>query len=116
MDIAFNENKDRFFNCLPHNHFIIELTKCCNYTEWIIILKNYTIQDLYRQIKEIFKNHNIRLYVKDIYQNVLQITESDMTIRNLIHINPSFFKPVYPIPHAVVYKIYIDDGVVHEHN
>jgi len=85
MDQVFQENKDRFFNCLPHNHFIFELTKCCNYTEWITILKSYTISDLYRAVKHILGNQNIRLFVKDPYNNVLHLFESDLII---IHVPP----------------------------
>ena len=84
MELSFQENKDRFFNCLSHTHFIIELTKCCNYTEWITILKNYTISDLYRTVKNVLSNQNIRLFVKDSYNNVLHLYESDLTIKSLI--------------------------------
>jgi len=112
---TFDENKDRFFNGLPNNQFIFELTKCCNYTEWTTILKSFTVSDLYRQVKNILCNQNIRLYVKDNYNNVLQLHESDLTIKQLIHINPSFFKPVYPLPYQVVYKLHLDDGHYHEH-
>jgi|MesohylFT_1024984.scaffolds.fasta_scaffold03105_4 hypothetical protein len=115
MDLSFQENKDRFFNCLPHNHFIFELTKCCNYTEWITILKSYTISDLYRAVKHILGNQNIRLFVKDPYNNVLHLFESDLIIKQLISSNSTFFTPVYPLPYQVVYKIYVDDGHNHIH-
>ena len=115
MDQLFQENKDRFFNCLSHNHFIFELTKCCNYTEWITIIKNYTVSDLYRTIKNILCNQNIRLFVKDQYNNILHINESDLTIKQLIMFNGTFFIPVYPLPYQVVYKIHIDDGHNHQH-
>jgi len=115
MNSLFEENKSRFLNCLTHTHFIIELTKCCNYTEWVAILKNYTLADLYRQVKEIICNQNIRLFVKDSYNNVLNINESDLSIKQFIFTNCSFFKPVYPLPYQVVYKIYLDDGHSHTH-
>jgi len=115
MDQLFQENKDRFFNCLSHNHLIFELTKCCNYTEWITIIKNYTVSDLYRTIKNILCNQNIRLFVKDQYNNILHINESDLTIKQLIMFNGTFFIPVYPLPYQVVYKIHIDDGHTHQH-
>ena len=115
MEISFQENKDRYFNCLSHNHFIIELTKCCNYTEWITILKNYTISDLYRTVKNVLCNQNIRLFVRDQYNNVLHLFESDLTIKQLISSNSTFFIPVYPLPYQVIYKIYIDDGHNHIH-
>jgi hypothetical protein len=115
MEISFQENKDRYFNCLSNNHFIFELTKCCNYTEWVTILKNYTVSDLYRTIKNVLCNQNIRLFVKDQYNNVLHLFESDLIIKQLIHSNSTFFTPVYPLPYQVVYKIYIDDGHNHIH-
>jgi len=115
MNSLFEENKSRFMNGLSHTHFIIELTKCCNYTEWVVILKNYTLADFYRQVKEILCNQNIRLFVKDEYNNILNITESELSVRQFIYTNSSFFKPVYPLPFQVIYKIHVDDGHNHIH-
>ena len=115
MDQLFQENKDRFFNSLVHNYYILELTKCCNYTEWITVLKSNTISEVYRIIKEILSNQNIRLFVKDQHNNVLHINESDLTIRQLMISNGTFFTPVYSLPNPVIYKIHVDDGHNHLH-
>ena len=66
-----------------------------------------------RNIKEQLQNNNIKIFVKDNFENVLFINDSMLLIKDLILNNPTFFKPVYPLPNKVVYKIYIDDGCSH---
>jgi hypothetical protein len=109
---TFQEAKDTFFNCLPNQHYIFQITKCCGHFEWITILKNFTSQDLYRYLREYFNNPNIlKISAKDEFGNILQLSESDnCTMKHLLLTNGNFFKPIYPLPHHVVYRLIIDDG------
>ena len=54
-----------------------------------------------------FNLENIKLLMLDI-PNI-----KDKKIREFILENPAFFKPVYPIPMAIVYKIYFNSGCNH---
>lgn len=108
---------NKFNNLIHERQYIFELTKCCNYKEWILIYKNYSCMDFFRNVKEQMQNNNIKLFVKDEFDNVLFINESNLSVKQLILSNPHFFKPIYPLPHSVVYRVFVDDGHTHsEHS
>jgi hypothetical protein len=114
QDIVFSESKERFFRCIFNQHYLLQITKCCDHFEWITILKTYTCNDLYRYLREFYENpKTLQLFAKDDFGNKLEISESDCPIKKLIFTNGNFFKPVYPLPYQVVYKLFIDDGHTH---
>jgi hypothetical protein len=114
-NFVFAESKERFFKSIFNQHYLLQITKCCDHFEWIPILKTYTCLDLYRYLRTFFENPKVlRLFAKDEFGNKLEISESDCTMKQLIFTNGNFFKPVYPLPHQVVYRIFIDDGHTHD--
>jgi hypothetical protein len=110
MADQFETSRDTYFRSLPNFHYIFEMTKCCNHFEWITVLKTATTTELYKYVRDYLTVANVKIYVKDIYGNRLEVTETNCTLNYMIPTNPSFFRPVYGLPHPVVYKLYIDDG------
>jgi len=113
--MEFENNLRNYNQSLNNNHFIFELTKTCGYSEWITIIKKYTLKDLFRLVQTILGNNKFQLYVEDAYKNKCLLMESDYVLQNFLITNYSFFKPIYNLPNPVVYKIYLDDGHDHMH-
>jgi len=110
---VFNEAKDRYLKTLNNLHYIFQMTKCCDHFEWFTVLKNSTCIDLYKYIQLYFETERpIKLFAKDTFGNKLEIVSSECTIRSLLLSNCSFFRPIYNLPHPVVYRLYVDDGHV----
>ena len=87
------------------------MTKCCEHFVWIVILRNFSCSDLYKYLQTYLETEKkIKRFVKDVYGNKLEIVSSDCTIRSLLLENPPFFRPVYNLPHPVIYRLYVDDG------
>ena len=98
-----------------------------------MIQKDSTLIDLYKEIATHFQCLEIKslFLVKgdnasapiDISNNMNNINNSQrrlyipltvmQTVRQLLYANQQYFKPIYPIPNHVVYRIYLDDG--HHH-
>jgi len=107
---------DEYINHIPIAHYILEITKCCNYSEFIIIHKDATLCDLYKSVSIGFQLPVNGLYVVHSNSPITKMlipNNANVTLRNLIASNSFYFKPVYPIETKVVYKIYYDDGHCH---
>jgi hypothetical protein len=107
----FTEAKNRYLSSLSNMHFVFQMTKCCEYFDWIVILKSYTCNDLYKYITHFLQTQKpFKIFAKDSYGNKLEIVDSALDLKTLLLTNGTFFKPIYGLPHPVVYKLYIDDG------
>jgi len=99
-----------------NNRLLLEIEKTCGYGEFLFVFKKDTMTEISNTISKLMEFEQKRLFVKDENGNELELPlTSDETIREYILRNSEFFKPVYPIPASVVYKIYYDDGHTHEH-
>jgi len=113
----YYSRRDDFLRLLTQNsQFIFEVTKCCGYGEWVSVFKDQPIVQLYNNIENQFAGLRPKeLCAIDISGNKLLVPEtSNLTLRLLIKNNPSFFKPIYPLPAYVIYRIYIDEGCCHK--
>jgi len=113
----YNEKKDDYLRLITSYQYIFEVTKCCGYGEWVSVYKDLPLNQLYENIKNQFggfyKPNN--LCVLDNNLNKLHIPQDEtMTLRTFILNNPSFFRPIYPLPAYVIYRIFIDDGCCHK--
>ena len=73
------------------------------------MLKSFTCADLFKYLKGYYDTKTIfRIFAKDAFGNKLEICESECTLKHLLLTNGNFFKPVYPLPHPVVYKLIFD--------
>ena len=107
----YNEKISKFISNIPNTGYLIEITKCCGYSQFIKVFKKKTLMDMYNDIFYEFDHLDIKsLYVYNKNNEKLIIPRNTTLLNNFILNNPDYFKPVYPIPLLVVYKIYFDDG------
>jgi len=115
----FDTKKNEFFRILYEYHFIFEIEKCCGYTEWISVYKKNTLEQLYDNLNIQFANNNTninKLFSIDENGNKIFIDNNNLLVVDFIRTHPLLFKPIYPIPNWIVYKLYLDDGTCHQHN
>ena len=58
--MTFYEKKERYLNIMYEYQYIFEIKKCCEYTEWITVYKNMTINDLYNNLYIQFHSHDLK--------------------------------------------------------
>jgi hypothetical protein len=111
----FNSDFDRYISSVRNNSYLFEVNKCCGYCELSPINKSATCADLYKNVISQFylrPENQIRVYAVtlDVSGNRLFIQNNDKSIKDLIIENNNYFKPIYPLPADVVYKLIFDDG------
>lgn len=116
--MSFEERQQQYLNIIYEYQYVFEMTKCCGYVEWVSMFKRGTLNDLYtivhNQMKTPFDRiPPIRLFLIDASENKIELDRNDDFIYDYILKYPSFFKPIYPIPYRVIYRLYIDDGHCH---
>ena len=116
----YNHLLDMYVKEIPGKMFIIELTKCCNYSTFVLMYKEESLIDLYRRVSFHMGCDIVSLYI--LTSDNIRITvpiNSNKTIREFIYtqtdLNNRNMKPVYDMPLPVVYRIYLDDGHHHDH-
>ena len=114
------QNKiDQYTKNLPNLNYIIEITKCCEYGEFVIIDKNASLSELYDKVSKQFECRDVKgLYIKNIIPILANVKINvPMTglikIKEFIATNHEIMRPIYGIPNPVVYRIYLDDGHTH---
>jgi hypothetical protein len=113
----FHEKKERYMNIMYEYQYIFEIKKCCEYTEWITVYKNKTINDLYNNLYTQFhiqNNNKLFLYIMNEKGEKKLLQNSDENLKEYIRTNPNYFKPIYPHPDWIVYPLYLDDGSCHK--
>jgi len=66
----FQEKKERYMNIMYEYQYIFEIKKCCEYTEWITVYKNMTINDLYNNLyTQFYHPHNNKLFLYIMNEN-----------------------------------------------
>ena len=132
LEVKYNTLMNDMIRCIPNNKYLFEVTKCCGYSTFVLVQKDSTLIDLYKEIATHFQCVEIKslflvkgdasapidmsnnMIINNINQRRLYIPLTVMqTVRQLLNANQPFFKPIYPIPNHVVYRIYLDDG--HHH-
>ena len=117
LNNTFINKINYFINKIDNTRFIFDVTKCCEYSEYVPVFKKKTLYDLYDNVSYQFGNIiNFKLFIINEDNEKLTIKPDETIIYDYILQNPTFFKPIYPLPMKIVYKIYIDDGLCHNHN
>jgi len=103
---------------VTNRDYWIEITKCCGYSELMMFYRTYTLADFHNAVKHHFGYTNdftFSLYVIDPSdgERVFIPPETSVTLNHMIRELPAIFKPIYPLPAKVVYRVYLDDG--HRH-
>ena len=127
MNLSLEEQTNKY-NQLVSNHlkeipskmFTFELTKCCNYSTLVFLYKEDKLSDLFIQVAKHFGCQKlVSLYLLDQQgQKVLVPFNSRTLIKDFIleytQSNNRILKPIYDVPLPVIYRIYIDDGHIHD--
>jgi hypothetical protein len=111
----FELKKNDFLRVFYEYHYIFEIQKCCGYTEWISVYKKDTLQQLYHNLNIQFNTNEkliYKLYFIDNNGNKILVENNDTIASDFIQ----YLKPIYPLPHWIVYKLYLDDGTIHNHH
>jgi hypothetical protein len=107
-DPQFKQGFKKYVDSIRSNCYMFDVNKCCGYSEIVPAFKNSTCADLYRNIEcqfDIKPEHKIKVYATDASNNAMVIQNDTTPIRNIILENQIFFRPIYPLPTSVVYKL-----------
>lgn len=116
MDIqdVYDEHFSSFLKQLPNEKYVFEVTKCCNYSTFVLVNKRGTLLDLYKEVSNWFECKTVKaLYLLDDeeeHRTTIPMTDV-VSIKDFISTNA--LRPIYPVPNWVVYRIYLDDGHLH---
>jgi hypothetical protein len=115
-DISSYDNKKLdYFRLITEYQYIFEITKCCGYGEWVNVYKKSQINKIFENIQNQFGYRPDKLFVIDNDLNKLEIPDDNsISLRSFIANNYKFFRPIYPYPANIIYRIYIDDGCCHK--
>jgi hypothetical protein len=115
----YNINFNAFTKSIANYNYLFEITKCCSYKEIACVYKDGTLEDIYNVVCSQFQldklNEKIKLYLFD-GDNKILLERTDQTITSFIKMKREYFKPIYPVPASIIYKIYIDYGCCHSHD
>lgn len=106
---------------IPGKMFMIEITKCCNYSTFVLMYKEESLIDLYRRVSFHMGCDIVSLYILTSDNNRITVPiNSNKSMREFIYsqtgITNRNMKPIYDMPLPVVYRIYLDDGHHHDHD
>lgn len=125
---TYNEKMNYYLRHVPDKNLLVEVTKCCGYSEILPISKSASLVDLYNTVETIFQCHRVcELYIKiknpelnnmccscEDSKMIYHITKNT-TERSLKELLVQYnIRPIYPLPANTVYRIYLDDGHRHD--
>lgn len=117
----YNQLVSNHLKEIPGKMFTFELTKCCNYSTLVFLYREDKVSDLFVQVaKHLGCQKLVSLYILDPEgQKVLVPFNSSTFLKDFIfehtQSNNRILKPIYDVPLPVIYRIYIDDGHIHDH-
>jgi len=107
----YNDKITHFIGSIPNSRFIIEVSKFCGYSEFVLVYKNQTLLDLYKTISIQFECNDIKgLYATKSKNHPIPVTDNIRLRDYILTHQKDLIKPVYPHPLPVVYKFFLDDG------
>lgn len=118
----YNRKLQQYLDGVTNDRIIIELTKCCGYSQFQTYSNKYTLAEFYQNVAYEWSNTaKLDLFVLDGSGGSggsgqrLDIPKyiNSITLREFISNHRTFFIPIYPVPAKVVYRIYLDDGHTH---
>lgn len=120
MDTSLQDKYDEHLGHLikqfPNTKYTFEVTKCCNYSTFVLVNKRATLLELYKEVSIWFECKTIKeLYIISVGTGEKQTIPMTDMIQLKDYIYSQNMKPIYPVPNNVVYRIYLDDGHTHEH-
>ena len=119
MSVLLQNKMAQFIRQMGNTQFIIELQKCCGYSELMLIYKEQTLSDLHKMVAYHTAckiEHILNLFIlSQTGEKIIIPFDNNTTINTFIrnNIKNNTIVPVYKLPDKVVYKIIFDDG--HKH-
>ena len=111
----YDQHLGNLIKQLPNAKYILEVTKCCNYSTFVLVNKRATLLDLYKEVSIWFECKTIKeLYIVSETGEKHTIPMTDV-VQLKDFICDQHMRPIYPVPNNVVYRIYLEDGHSHEH-
>jgi len=105
----YNIKLNSYIKNIPTSKYLIELTKCCNYSEFLTVYKKKSLKDLYTDVKYHYDHLNItNLYILINNEKIIIPNNENIILYDYINNNKNYFIPVYQVPSQIVYKIYLD--------
>ena len=112
----YNQILTNYIKEIPGRMFTLEVTKCCDYSTFVLIYKEETLIDLYNRVSLHFAHDIVSLYILSPDKERIRIPiHATKTIKEFVYSQMGIWKPIYDLPLPVVYRIYVDDGHHHEH-
>ena len=117
---TYNTKLTTYFNSITNMKYLFEITKCCGYSEFVSVYKDYTfLSDLYKNVHlQYHMNALNNLWIINNLsgERLLIPNDGNISLKEFILNNNNYFIPIYPLPSKVVYRIYFDEGTCHCHN
>ena len=116
----YNQLVSNYLKEIPSKMFTFEVTKCCNYSTLVFLYREDKLSDLFIQVAKHFGCQKlVSLYILDtVGQKVLVPFNSNTFLKDFIFEHTQTYnrilKPIYDVPLPVVYRIFIDDGHIHD--
>ena len=106
----YQKKLNHFISCISNSRYIIEISKFCGYSEFILVYKDQSLMELYKTVSLHFGCADIKgLYLSNNNHYKIPMTEH-IKLRDYIVSNSNTVRPIYSLPHPVVYKFFVDDG------
>lgn len=109
---SYEKNIENYVKNIPNHSYMFEVTKCCGYSQFVSVYKYGSLSLLFDSISYVFGNKDpISIFVYNIESgDYLEVPNTnDIILKQFILDNQQLFKPIYPLPHQVVYKIFYED-------
>ena len=118
----YNSKLNTYITSMTQRQYLFEITKCCEYSEFVPTYKTATLADLYKTVLNQFCHTGetpVELYTRqnNIVDRLVIPNDPAILLRDFINVHQLFFVPIYPLPNTtVVYRVYFNDGHIHTHN
>ena len=117
-EVEYHEKMKQYTNTISTLMYTFEVTKCCDYGEFITCYKKQTLSHLYKIISYHFDGINIKnIYFITIDNKRIDMLNTDTPlvdfIRPFIISTPAQLLSLYAFPSPVIYKLYIETDEKH---
>ena len=113
-NISYEDHITSLMKQLQNQNYTFEITKCCNYSTFVLVNRSGTLMDLFKAASLHFECPDIKsLYLVNIQtkeKRRIPLTETVKISKYILDQPREFFIPIYPVPMQVVYRVYLDDG------
>ena len=97
----------QFIKNIPNQHYLIEMTKMCGYSEFMMVPKTNSLIDLYRQTSTQFMTDTMQqIYFSDNKQDKVPLS-ANITVQQFIQTKQ--LRCIYSLDCHVVYRFFVDD-------